>query len=39
MIERYDVEEGRLRDLDEQKSEYRLPPVYWAAFTLSGDWR
>ena len=38
LIELYDVEENRLRDPDDPP-EHRLPPVYWAAFTLNGDWR
>ncbi|MCH7725659.1 MAG: CHAT domain-containing protein [Planctomycetes bacterium] len=28
-----------LTDLDQDKEIKRLPPFYWAAFVLSGDWR
>ncbi|MCH7727932.1 MAG: CHAT domain-containing protein, partial [Planctomycetes bacterium] len=28
-----------LTDLDQEKEIKRLPPFYWAAFVLSGDWR
>jgi CHAT domain-containing protein len=39
------LKEGRSRGLDldesgtEKRKSSRLPPLYWAAFTLSGDWR
>jgi CHAT domain-containing protein len=30
---------GLTRLEDEKGLEKRLPPFYWAAFVLSGDWR
>ena len=47
MLKYYDPEEGRIRSLKpldgspskSQQSSDRLPPYYWAAFVLSGDWR
>jgi CHAT domain-containing protein len=39
------LKEGRQRGLDieepgsKKPSSSRLPPKYWAAFVLSGDWR
>lgn len=45
MLSDFDVQSGALRGLDqplEQQTtdvDKRLPPYYWAAFVLSGDWR
>jgi CHAT domain-containing protein len=33
------VKRGMAREEDVKKGETRLPPYYWAAFVLSGDWR
>jgi CHAT domain-containing protein len=38
------LKEGKRRGLGKKaeklpKGETRLPPLYWAAFVLSGDWR
>jgi CHAT domain-containing protein len=33
------VKRGMAREDDVKKGETRLPPYYWAAFVLSGDWR
>jgi hypothetical protein len=41
------IADGALRGLGKKaeklpkgaKGETRLPPLYWAAFVLSGDWR
>lgn len=43
MLDRYDLREHRLRGLTlvRQQADIptRLPPYFWAAFSLSGDWR
>ena len=43
MLSRYDVQTKQLRDERENEetlgTDEPLPPFYWAAFTLSGDWR
>ncbi len=43
MLSRYDVQAQQLRDGPEDEESLGtaapLPPFYWAAFTLSGDWR
>jgi tetratricopeptide (TPR) repeat protein/CHAT domain-containing protein len=46
MLRRYDPAQGRLRgvggtapDAPPRPAGGRLPPLYWAAFSLSGDWR
>jgi CHAT domain-containing protein len=43
MLRRYDVQAQQLRDEPENEeslaTDEPLPPFYWAAFTLSGDWR
>jgi CHAT domain-containing protein/Tfp pilus assembly protein PilF len=46
MLRSYDPRQGRLRGVGGTRPEVaptpaggQLPPFYWAAFTLSGDWR
>lgn len=44
LLERYDPHTGRLRDPESRDSATKprttdLPPIYWAAFILGGDWR
>jgi CHAT domain-containing protein/tetratricopeptide (TPR) repeat protein len=51
ILQRYDVRQGQLRGsgverpvdpkklAEAQATQPRLPPLYWAGFVLSGDWR
>lgn len=39
MLRRYDYRNSRLRPPGDTSEAEMLPPHYWAAFVLSGDWR